>query len=65
MSFGPAPQSPPTGLNAEAARVRQRQLDDRASRGPRTLHLRPATSDSLHRMAARVRTALLAHRSSR
>jgi hypothetical protein len=65
MSFSSPSHLPPSGLNAEAARLEQRQLDDRAARAKRPDHLRPATPDSLHRMVARVRTALRAPRSSR
>jgi hypothetical protein len=69
MSFSSPSHLPPSGLNAEAARLEQRQLDDRAARGhhlraARGHHLRAAGSDSLHRMVARVRTALRAHRST-
>lgn len=65
MSFSSPSPLPPSGLNAEAARLEQRQFDDRAARVKRPHHLRPATSDSLHLMVARVRTALRAHRASR
>ncbi len=64
MSFSSRSQLPPSGVNAEAARLEQRQLDYRAARASRAHHLRPATTDSLHRMVARVRTALRAHRAS-
>jgi hypothetical protein len=62
VSFSQVPQTPPTGLKAEAARPQQRQLDDRAARAAQTDSLRPSTPDGLHRMVARVRTALRAHR---
>lgn len=65
MSFSSAPQPPPSGLNAEAARAEQRQRDDRSTDTPRPRHLRPVAPDSLHRMVARVRTALRARGTSR
>jgi hypothetical protein len=65
MSFSSPSQLPPSGLNADAARVRQHQSAERAAHSARLPHLRPGTSDSLHRMVARVRTTLRAHRSPR
>jgi ribosomal protein L29 len=65
MSFSSPSPLPPSGLNADAARVRQHQSAERAARAARLPHLRPARTDSLHRMVARVRTALRAHPGSR
>lgn len=65
MSFTPAPQQPSTALNAEAARLEQRQLDDRAARYAQTHQQRAGAPLSLHRMVARVRAAMRAHPSAR
>jgi hypothetical protein len=61
MSFSSPPQPPPSGLNADTARVRQRQSDDRAARDGRA---RSRTPESIQRLTSRVRTALRARRSS-
>jgi hypothetical protein len=63
MSWGQ--QTPPTPLNAEAARVKERQLSDQAARYNRTHPERPRSRPSVGRLVGRVRVALRAHRAGR
>lgn len=56
MSLG-APQQPPTGLNAESARLKERYLTEHAARAARR-DTEPAPSGRISRAVKRIRAAM-------
>lgn len=56
MSLG-APQQPPTGLNAESARLKEQYLSEHASRAARR-DTEPAPAGRISRVVKRIRAAV-------